>query len=209
MIKSVKTFSLLLFIFLVGCSPFSDINLPNIPFLDKPLFGYDNDQVVATVRGTDITMREVRFSYLDSDIEQGIRLMIYKKLTEQEVEKANIDISEYWETNNYFVKDLTPKDEANEYDLENWDFAEKQAKKLNMDPNEYHLQYMEKEMLELSYLEAYFGLFYEMPDSDDHEALAIYNENVNVLLDELAKENEDDIGIFYRKKAIEKQLYKR
>lgn len=113
----------MLFIFLVGCTPFSNMPISDIPFFDTPLFGYDNNKVVATVKGTDITMKEVRFSYADNEIEHGIRLLIYKKLTEQEVEKANIDISEFWEANSYFVKDLTSKEEGNEDHLESSAFA--------------------------------------------------------------------------------------
>lgn len=178
--KYITSTLLIIIIFLVGCS-----------FGSK----FDNDEIVAIVRGTEITMGEMRFLYDDDEINDSITLAVKMELAKQEVKDLNLDISEQWEENKYFIKDLTPKDEANSHELADWEFAEKQAKKFDMDPNEFHLQYMEKSMEDISYLMTYLYEMIGEPENDDEATIEEFNREMNILLDNLVDSYDDEIEI--------------
>lgn len=180
--KYLNILIVLVFLCLVGCMGLSS----------------KNDKVVLIVRGTEITLGEVRFMYGDDNIKDGITLMKYLELTKQEVEDLNLDITERREFNDQFIKELPPKDEANENDLENWAFAEAQAKNFKMDPQEYYLEYIERDMHYLTYFETYIHEFLDEPESRDEDVLEAYNVEVNELLHELEKKYESEIKILYK-----------
>src|SRR5690625_7271982 len=53
------------------------------------LFGkkFDNDEVIAEVRGTEITYGDIRFLYEDDDIKDGVTIAINIELARQGVEE--------------------------------------------------------------------------------------------------------------------------
>lgn len=180
--KYLNILIVLLFLFLAGCMG----------------FGSKDDQVVLIVRGTEFTLGDVRFLYGDDNIQDGITLLKYMELTRQEVEDLNLDTSESFEFNNQFIKELPPKNEASESELQDWAFAESQAKKFKMDPQEYFLEYVERDMYYLSYFETYVHEFLGEPDSDNEAEMEAYNIEVNELLNELEAKHKDEIKILYK-----------
>jgi len=159
------------------------------------LFGkkFDNDEVIAEVRGTEITYGDIRFLYEDDDIEDGVTIAINIELARQGVEELQLDITEQWEENKEFVRELTPKNEATEYELAEWEFAEKQAKKFDMDPNEYYVEYMTKSMEDLSYFLTYAHEMVGEPADDSEEEIDEFNRKINIMFEELHEKYEDEI----------------
>src|SRR5690625_1947639 len=90
--KYLNILIVLVFLCLVGCMGLSP----------------KNDKVVLIVRGTEITLGEVRFMYGDDNIKDGITLMKYLELTKQQAEDLNL----YLTYNSQFIKEPPPKDEV-------------------------------------------------------------------------------------------------
>lgn len=177
--KSLKISFLILTLFLAGCLGSKQ----------------DPDEVLAIVRGTEITLGEVTFLYGEDNIWDGLRLLMAIELTKQEVEELNLDISTEWENNKDSIRDLPPKEEARGDEIEYWEFSEKQGKLLNMEPNEFFLEYIEQTMKNLSYFITYMvETVGHYDDMSEDEFNRLINDEVNRLMDVY----DDEIEIFYK-----------
>lgn len=177
--KSICYIAFICIVFLVGCSEALE---------------YDDEEVVAIVRGEEITIRELRFLYPDDRVLNNIEDAVQTELMVQEAKRMNLDVT----------KKIEETVQAMEgYPLEGVDtpaaesirtFAEPQAKKLGMEPKEYYEAYIEKTTETNAYVNQYL---YEMLGEPDPElGIDEHNEMVHHYLEQLIELNADDIQIF-------------
>lgn len=116
-------------ILMVGCSEVS---------------GYDDTDVAATVRGNEITVGDLRFLYPDDTALDYLEGAISVELVKQEVKDMSLDISDNLSDNDNWFMELPPKNTKDEDGKQIRKFAEAQAKKLDMEPEEYQREYAKK-----------------------------------------------------------------
>ncbi|MGG0667341.1 hypothetical protein [Sporosarcina koreensis] len=187
----MKRFARVMFLsclmFLAGCNSISK---------------YEDDDVAAIVRGEEITVGELRFLYADDQVLDNLDGMIKATLAVQEAKRLNLDVSdklqEIQETKSSAVE-LYPKDDDSEMAKELRQFPESQAKKLNMNPEEYIVKHYEI-MNEISaymvaYIEEKLGQSFESVEVDDVEE---FDKKINQLLDKLVDDHKDEIEKFIK-----------
>src|SRR5690625_1724004 len=99
---------------------------------------YNDDDIAAIVKGEEITIGELRFLYPDENVLEMIEGTVKARLVMQEAKEMNIDVSEEINQTKKMMATLPPKDSDNPTGKSIREFAESQAQKLNMDPEEYH-----------------------------------------------------------------------
>jgi len=170
-------------IFLAGCNSISK---------------YDDEDVAAIVRGEEITVGELRFLFPDDKILDNLDGMIKATLAVQEAKRLDLDVSEklqeIQETKSSVLELYPTKEDESEKAKDMRQFAESQAKKLNMDFDEYIVKHYEK-MSEISaymiaYIEKKLGQPFESVGVDEAEE---FDKKANELLDKLVEDHTDEI----------------
>ncbi|WP_060678745.1 hypothetical protein [Virgibacillus halodenitrificans] len=181
--KRSLLFSVLIsLILLAGCSSMSK---------------YDDNEVAAIIKEQEITVGELRFLYPDDKALDYLDWAIKVELVKQEIEEMNVDISDklsVGEDDDWFGQ-LPPENTEDQGGKQIRKFAESQAKKLNMKPEEFQKQYAkiinEQNAYMVTYLEEKTGI----ENVEDETALDELNEKGDALLEELVKENKDEIEV--------------
>lgn len=111
---------------------------------------YDDTEVAVIVRGEEITVGDLRFLYSDDRIIDYLDGTIKAKLTEQEVKDLNIDVSKELQE----IQKM--KSESSNYPSDDiLVFADAQATKFGMVPEEYYEVYFEKTQTMVVYVTVY------------------------------------------------------
>ncbi|MED4018708.1 hypothetical protein [Sutcliffiella cohnii] len=168
------------FIFLTGCS-----NSAN----------YNDEDIAAIVRGEEITVGELRFLYPDDVLLNIIEGTIKAKLVVQEAKKMNIDVSKELEETIESMSQYPPNHVGTDVAISIREFAELQAKKFGMAPEEYYKKYIEITTETSMYMTAYLQEVLGEP-VDDYET---YNELANEYLKELVEKYKDEVQILINK----------
>ncbi|MCG1028811.1 hypothetical protein J5S49_10950 [Virgibacillus halodenitrificans] len=180
--RSILFSVLISLILLAGCSSLSR---------------YDDNEVAAVVKDQEITVGDLRFLYPDDKALDYLDWTIKVELVKQEVEKMNIEVTDKLnreEEDDWFGQ-LPPENTEDQGGKQIRKFAETQAKKLNMKPEEFQKQYAkiinEQNAYMITYLEEKTGI----ENVDDEAAKDEFNEKSDALLEELVEENKDGIEV--------------
>lgn len=152
---------------------------------ERSIESYNDDDVVAIVKEKKITVGELRFLYPDDKVLENVKGTVKLELVMQEAKKMNLDVSDE-------LNETNPELQAEKSNLE---FAESQAKKLGMEPEQYFKEYKDITTEQILYMNAYIEKVLGEPDSYDEEDIKKYDKEANQLLDELVKKNENDIEL--------------
>lgn len=158
---------------------------------------YNKDEVAAVVKGKEITIGDLRFLYPDDQVMEMIDGTVKLTLAVQEAKEMRLDVAEEIKQYDEMMGELPPENAQNPTSNSIREFAEKQAKKLGMAPEEFHEKYIKITSEQSAYVNAYIGEMLGEPDGDE-EAIEEYNDRANQLLDELVKENENEIEILIK-----------
>jgi len=182
MSKAVQFSVLILFIFLTGCSSIST---------------YDDHEVAAIVKGQEITIGDLRFLYPDDTALDYLEGAIEVELVKQEVEEMGIDISGNLsgEEDGDWFGQLPPKDTKDEGGKQIRKFAESQAQKLHMKPEEFQQEYAKVINEQNAYMVTYFEEKLGKADFDDETVMEKFYQKGHDLLEKLVKENENEIEV--------------
>ncbi|WP_458949081.1 hypothetical protein [Oceanobacillus sp. CAU 1775] len=153
---------------------------------------YDDEDTAAIVRGEEITIGELRLLYPDEEVLNMIDGTVKAKLVVQEAKKMNIDVSEEIEEMAFTLGVYPSKDIESQSAISTSEFAESQAKKLGMSPEEFHQKYIELTSETGAYINAYIQEVIDVPIENVEE----FDEQANKHLNELVRENQDEIKIF-------------
>jgi hypothetical protein len=173
---------LISFILLAGCSSIST---------------YDDNEVAAIVKEQEITVGDLRLLYPDDKALDYLDWAIKVELVKQEVEKMNIEVTDKLnrEEDDDWFGQLPPENTEDQGGKQIRKFAEAQAKKLNMKPEEFQKQYAkiinEQNAYMITYLEEKTGI----ENVDEEAAMDEFNEKSDALLEKLMKENKDEIEV--------------
>ncbi|GEL77420.1 hypothetical protein [Tenuibacillus multivorans] len=154
---------------------------------------YENEDVVAIVRGKEITMGDLRFrsEATDKVLLENIDEFLTEEVIIQEAKEIGLDVSEEVEKQmgvfGRYPSENNNTKKANEIKA----FSEKQAKRFDMDVEEYYQEYHERTVERSAYINGYInemlGDIQDAPDKDQ------YAKDADALIDELLKEYEDEI----------------
>lgn len=114
------------------------------------------------------------------------------KLAVQEAKQMGLDVSDQINREIGF-SELPPENTDNSMEKSIRNFAESQAKKLGMTPEQFHEKYVQMTAEQSSYMVAYLEEKLGEPDEDETEQ---YLQQANDLLDKLVKDHENEIDIF-------------
>lgn len=150
---------------------------------------YNDDAIVAIVKGDEITIGELRFLYPDENVLEMIEGSVKAELVIQEAKLMNLEVSEEINRVNEMMMGRPLEDMS--------EFAEAQAVKLGMDSEEYYKKYVEITTKQIVYMQAYVEDLLGQPGNTEDE-IEEYNEKANDLLNELVQNNLDDIEILIK-----------
>lgn len=170
-----------LIIFLISCSYIAQ---------------YDDDEVVASVNDAEITVGELRFLFADKDALDYVESFVQIEVVKQEVQKRNLNISHYLQGEENTFQELPRADTDDEDEKQVRKFAEKQAKKLDLTPEQFQQLYAKKidenNAYILTYLHDELNLSPDESITDEH----IAHQASTDILNSLVKEYEQNIKIF-------------
>lgn len=130
MSRALLLFIMIIPVFIIGCS--NDLD-------------YDDNDVAAVVKGEEITVGELRLLHSDEKVLDSIDEAVKAELVKQEVKEMNLDVSgEMEEEDIHNIVKLPSKNTDDEAEKEIREFAESQADNLDMDPEEYYKEFIEK-----------------------------------------------------------------
>lgn len=181
--------ALLLTVLLMGCNSNTQSGIE----------GYEDTDIAAIVRGTEITIGDLRFMHADEDVLEMIESAAQVELIKQEVIRLGLgqDIPDKMAKHTEYLKNHTMDD----FDMEEADrkLIKSQAKKLRMDIQEYfrkHTAILSEQSYYLSaYAEGTFRDFEYMREVGIEQ----YNEEYEEFFEKVMKENESDIEIRIKK----------
>lgn len=155
---------------------------------------YNDNEIALIVRGEEITIGDLRFLYPDDQMEENLDSVIKERLVKQEVQDMELDISEevqatMEELDSYSLSEL---DQLTGNQME--DFISNQAKKLDMDKEEYLRSYLKNSVETAAYMQAYAFEILGEPTADNIEE---FNQKANEHLDKLIEEHKDEIEILF------------
>lgn len=182
MSKVLQVSVLILFIFCAGCSSVST---------------HDDNEAAAIVKGQEITIGDLRFLYPDDTALDYLDWAIKVELVKQEVEEMDVDVSGNLsgkEGGDWFEK-LPPKNTKDEGGKQIRKFAESQAKKFNMKPEEFQQEYAKKINEQNAYMVTYLEEKLGEANFDDEKEMEEFNQKGDDLLEDLVKENEYEIEV--------------
>lgn len=182
MSKVLQVCVLVFVIFMAGCSSISK---------------YEDSEVAAIVKGEEITIGDLRFLYPDDTALDYLDWAIKAELVKQKVEKMGLDISDNLsdERPGGWFGELPPKDTKDEGGKQIRKFAESQAKKLDMEPEEFQREYAKRIEEQNAYMVTYLEVKLGIGEFDDEKEMEEWNEKANDLLEELVKENDDEVEV--------------
>ncbi|MDV6379328.1 hypothetical protein ORD22_14005 [Sporosarcina sp. GW1-11] len=140
MSKSLKFSFVLLLILLTGCNGISK---------------YDDNETAAIVKGQEITIGDLRFLYPDDTALDYLDWAIKFELVKQEVEDKALDITDNLEADGDWFTKLPPKNTKDEGGKQIRQYAQSQAKKLDMKPEECQREYAKRMNEQNAYLITY------------------------------------------------------
>jgi|SRR5690625_4112091 len=181
--SKILQFSVLIFFILIaGCSSISK---------------YDDNEAAAIVKGQEITIGDLRFLYPDDTALDYTDWAIQVELVKQKVKDMDLDISDKLcdERDDCWFEELPPKNTKDEGGKQIRKFAESQAKKLDMEPEEFQQEYAEKIDEQNAYMATYLEERLGKAEFDDEKGMEEFNEKAEYLLEELVEENEDEIEV--------------
>ncbi|RKQ29994.1 hypothetical protein [Oceanobacillus halophilus] len=183
MSKVVRFSILMLFIFMAGCSSISK---------------YDDNEAAAIVKGQEITIGELRFLYPDDTALDYLDWAIRVELVKQKVEEMGLDISDKLseERDGGWFGELPPANTKDEGGKQIRKFAESQAQKLDMKPEEFQREYAKKIEEQNAYMVTYLENKVGLAEFDDEKGMEKFNKESDYLLEELVEEHEDEIEVF-------------
>ena len=184
--SKVLQFSVIsLFIFLAGCSNISK---------------YDDNEAVAIVKGQEITKGDLRFLHPNHTALDYLDWAIKVELVKQKVEEMDLPISDNLseDRDGGWFGELPPKDTKDEGGKAIRRFAESQAKKLNMKPEEFQREYAKKIEEQNAYLATYLAKKLGVEGFDVEKGMVEFNDEVHYLLEELVEENKDEIEVLIK-----------
>ncbi|WP_170158518.1 hypothetical protein [Aquisalibacillus elongatus] len=170
--------------FVVGCSDSTN---------------YDHDDVVAVVRGEEITVGYIRFfsEVKDEDLPEAVDYYVRETLVIQEAKDMGIDVSEGAEEAVEFFGQYPSEDVDTERGKEIRSFADDQAEKFGMEPEEFHEEYTRRSYERSEYQNQFFKEHLGEPETEK-EAKEM-DEKAEQLINELLKKHEDEIEIIIKK----------
>ncbi|SFE29547.1 hypothetical protein SAMN05216238_11250 [Lentibacillus persicus] len=183
MLKVVQLSLLILFIFMVGCSAISK---------------YDDNEA-AIVKGQEITVGDLRFLYPDDTALDYLDSAIEVELVKQEVKEMDLDISDNLseEKDGDWFGELPPPNAKDEGGKQIRKFAESQAKKLDMKPEDFQREYAKRINERNTYINTY--LEKKLGDTEaninDENWIEKFGEDYHNLLEKLVDGNEDEIEV--------------
>lgn len=182
--KIFTSLLLLLAVITAGCSAISK---------------YDDDEPAAIVRGQEITVGELRLMHPDDRVFDYLDWAITSEVVKQEVQAMNLDISKKLEAAGDDFAYLPPKNAADYEGGQIRKYAESQAAKLNMTPEQFQRAYAEKineqNAYLITYLEAKLG---EEKVNGQGNAIE-FDEEADELLQQLLEENKDEIEVLIKR----------
>lgn len=158
---------------------------------------YKDEEVAAVVNGEEITVGELRFLYPDDRILDYLEWMVTVELIKQEVEEMELPIEEAIRINSEddAFAQLPPKDTADEGGKQIRKYAQSQARKLKITPEQFQKEYAQKISEQNTYVIAYFEAMLGEVDYEDEQEFLEFNEKADVLLEQLRSENEANVEI--------------
>ena len=159
---------------------------------------YNDNDIAAIVGEKEITMGELRFLYSDKDILGNIDGYAKFELLLQEAKSLNLDVSDDINSQKEAMLMLSRGEEDDPFVKSTREFVELQAKKLNMQPEDYYKEYVEIRSEQIAYLSAYSEKMFGKPIGYNEDELEIYNKKANDHLNELVKENKKEIKILIK-----------
>lgn len=179
MVKIARLFILLLLVLLAGCAGIAK---------------YDDDEVAAIVKGEEITVGDLRFLYPDDTALDYLDWAIKVELIKQELKKIGTEI----EMENDWFQELPPKNTNDQDGKQIRKYAESQAKKLNMTPEEFQKEYTKRINRQNAYIFTYIEEMTGEIHPDNEEEIEQFWLKADELLDELVKENEAEIKVLIK-----------
>lgn len=179
MVKIARLFILLLLVLLAGCAGIAK---------------YDDDEVAAIVKGEEITVGDLRFLYPDDTALDYLDWAIKVELIKQELKKIGTEI----EMENDWFQELPPKNTNDQDGKQIRKYAESQAKKLNMTPEEFQKEYTKRINRQNAYIFTYIEEMTGEIHPDNEEEIEQFWLKADELLDELVKENEVEIKVLIK-----------
>ncbi len=161
-----------------------------------------DEDVAAVVRGEEVLVEEMRLLYPDDVLPEMVDEMVKAKLVEQEVKKMDIDISEKVSEVKESYGEYPPEDEQSAEAQSIRTFAQPQAEKLHMEPEEYYEAYVQASAEQTAYVHAYMDVILGGMD-DDEFGIEEYSHHANHMLDELVELNENAIEVKIHEKIGE------
>ncbi|MBB4823498.1 hypothetical protein HNO89_000718 [Sporosarcina luteola] len=183
--KRISLFVLTMFLFipLIGCGSNQQAGSN----------GYKDSDIAAIVGDKNITVGELRFLYADQDVLKYIDDAVRVELMIQEAKKMNLDLSDKIDS----IKQATATTSLEDIQIDESEreFIKSQARKLDMEPEEYFKDYLEIMSERSMYILEYTSNAFGEPDVNNGEELDEFNKKLDVFLDDLVKEKEEEIEI--------------
>lgn len=181
--------ALLLTVLLMGCNSNTQSGIE----------GYKDTDIAAVVRGTEITIGDLRFLHADEDVLEMIESAAQVELIKQEVIRLGLgqDIPGKMDEYTEYMKNATMDD----FEMEEADrkLIKSQAKKLRMDIQEYFRKHNAILSEQSYYLSAYAEGTFRDFEYMREVGIEQYNKEYEEFFEKVMKENESDIEIRIKK----------
>lgn len=183
MIKAVQLSVLIFSVFIAGCSSIST---------------YDDNETAAIVKGQEITIGDLRFLYPDDTALDYLDWAISVELVKHKVEEMGLDISDKLseEGDGRWFGELPPADTKDEGGKQIRKFAESQARKLDMKPEEFQREYARRIEEQNAYMVTYLEKKLGIAEFDEEKVMEEFNKEANYLLEELVENHKNEIEVF-------------
>lgn len=181
--KILQFSALIVFLFLAGCNSIST---------------YDDNEAAALVKGREITIGDLRYIYPDDTALDYLEGAIEVELVKQEVKEMGLDISDKLSDADNWLEELPPKNTKDAGGKQIRRFAESQAKKLNMKPEQFQREYAKIINEQNAYMNTYLEEMLGEGNLNDEKWLDEFGEEVTRLLAKLVEENKDEIEVLIK-----------
>ncbi|WP_438317057.1 hypothetical protein [Sporosarcina sp. FA9] len=158
---------------------------------------YDDSEAAAIVKGQEITVGDLRFFYPDDTALDYLESAIEVELVKQEVKEMDLDISTNLsgEKNRDEFEKLPPKNTKDQGGKQIRKYAESQAKKLDMTPEDFQREYAKRINERNAYINTYLEAKLGEGDINDEKWIEEFGEEYHNLLEKLMDENENKIEV--------------
>ncbi|PKR77331.1 hypothetical protein CEY16_11395 [Halalkalibacillus sediminis] len=140
-------------------------------------------------------MGDIRFfaEIQDEDFPKAVEAKVRETIVIQEAKKMNINVSDEVKKSVEHFGIYPPDDVDTEQANKIRDFAESQAEKFHMEPEEFHKKFIKRSAERSAYQNAFFKEHLGKPDT--HEEAEEMNEEIQLIVDGLMEKHEDEIEI--------------